>query len=285
MNKVFIQANNKQILGAHIAKYAIQKRLANPAEIPVEFLNVDDDPMFKQFIGVEYIRDGVTTTYDPEDLQSFTLTRFLPPEKMNYQGRAVVIDPDIFARIDIHELFEMDLEGKALAACSAKGSFESSMMLLDCAKLTDWKVSEYLEKLKKKEIDYATIIRMRSIEPSTVKELPRIWNSIDVLTPETKMLHTSKRETQPWRTGLPIDFERNMPPIAGFIPREPIMKLMGKVSSTYLPHPDKNIENFFFELVRDAIHDGAITEQMVKDEITKGHVRNDAFEVIAKLPA
>ncbi len=280
---VFIQANNKQILGAHIAKYAIE-RLEKPKDIRVEFLNVDDDPMFKNFVGAEYIRDGILTKYDPEDLQSFTLTRFLPPERMGYQGRAVVIDPDIFARVDIHELFDMDLEGKSLAACKAKqGSFESSMMLLDCAKLTDWNVGNYLDKLHKKEIDYADIIRMRKIDPETVKELPRIWNSIDVLTSETKMLHTSKRETQPWRTGLPIDFERNMKPILGFIPREPILVMTGKVSRTYQPHADPNVEKFFFELVRDAIKDGAITEAMVKDEIAKGHVRKDAFEVMAKL--
>lgn len=280
---VFIQANNKQMLGAHIAKYAIEKR-SKPNDIPVVLLNVDDDPLFKSFVGTRYMRDGIEVTYDPKDLQSFTLTRFLPPERMGYQGRAVVIDPDIFACTDIHELFNMDLEGKALAACKAKqGSFESSMMLLDCSKLTDWKVGDYLEKLRKKEIDYADIIRMRKIDPEIVKELPRIWNSIDVLTNETKMLHTSKRETQPWRTGLPIDFERNMKPILGFIPREPFLVMTGKVSRTYQPHADPNIEKFFFTLVRDAIKDGAITEAMVKDEIAQGHVRKDAFEVIAKL--
>ena len=47
-----------------------------------------------------------------DDLQSFTPLRFLPPQLMGYQGRAVVIDPDIFATGDIWELLSRDMAGK-----------------------------------------------------------------------------------------------------------------------------------------------------------------------------
>ena len=36
----------------------------------------------------------------------------MPPELMGYQGRAVVIDPDIFAIGDIWELLTRDMQGK-----------------------------------------------------------------------------------------------------------------------------------------------------------------------------
>ena len=33
-------------------------------------------------------------------------------------------------------------------------------------------------------------------------------------------------------------------------------------------------------LVRDALADGAITESMLRDEISQGHLRTDAFELV-----
>ena len=39
-----------------------------------------------------------------EDLQSFTPLRFMPPQLMGYEGRAIVIDPDVFAVGDVYEL-------------------------------------------------------------------------------------------------------------------------------------------------------------------------------------
>ena len=41
------------------------------------------------------LRDGVLRQWHMEDLQSFTPTRFMPPQLTGYQGRAVVIDPDV----------------------------------------------------------------------------------------------------------------------------------------------------------------------------------------------
>ena len=49
-----------------------------------------------------------------EDLQSFTPLRFMPPQLMGYEGRAIVVDPDVFAVGDVHELLTRDMEGKAV---------------------------------------------------------------------------------------------------------------------------------------------------------------------------
>lgn len=60
---------------------------------------------------------------------------------MGFQGRAVVIDPDIFALGDIYELLLKDKGGKAILCRHMEGSdakpsyHASSAMLLDCAKL------------------------------------------------------------------------------------------------------------------------------------------------------
>lgn len=276
--KIFIQANNKQYFGALLSKYSLQKNISDKS-IEVVIMNVDNHPAFKNFIGKKYLRGGVEVVYGPADLQSFTLSRFMPPELMNFQGRALVVDPDVFALQDITPLLTMDMEGQAIASCKKTGGYETSVMLLDCAKLTDWKIASLIEKISKNELDYNNIMSLR-IE-KRIKEIPRFWNDLDTLTPQTRMIHMSGRLTQPWKTGLPIDFRREpLPKIAGIIPREPIYRLIGKYPTRYLRHKNKEIENLFFSLVKNALADGAITEADIQKEINDKNVRADLLEKI-----
>jgi hypothetical protein len=193
----------------------------------------------------------------------------------------MVIDPDIFALTDISELFTLNLQGKNLAACRKKTSWDTSMMIMDCAKLRHWNIESILKRLATKEVDYVNIMSLNSEPADSILEMPRIWNNLDTLTPETKMIHMTDRMTQPWKTGLKIDFTRNkMPKIAGIIPREWVQKMRGKYVSTYQPHPNKEIEKFFFGIVTDALRDGVITRDQIKQEIEKKNVRSDLFSKI-----
>lgn len=275
MQKIFIHTNNKQGIGAVLSKFSIERSLSNKS-IEVGFINVDNLNQFKNFAGKKYLRAGKESVYNPKDLQSFTLSRFMPPELMNYEGRALVIDPDIFALSDISELFSVDMREKAIACCSKKDAWDTSMMVLDCARLKHWKIEDILNKLEKKELDYSDIMTLKIESRDTLMEMSRIWNNLDTLTPETKMIHMTNRLTQPWRTGLPIDFTRNpMPKILGIIPREPIHKILGKYPTHYKQHPIKEVEKWFFKLVDDAIKSGELTKEEIEEEIQKGEVRKD----------
>ena len=230
-NKVFIHTNNKQLLGAKLAEYAILRNLSNK-DIKIIILNVDERQDFKEFIGKSYKRSGKDYSHKEDDLQSFTLSRFLPPELMHYGGRSVVIDPDIFALSDISPLFEMDMNGKAVAACKKKSSWDSSVMLMENKLLTHWSMAQILDDLSSYKLDYNNIMTLKF--ENSVHELSRNWNDLDNLTSKTLMLHTTNRLTQPWRTGLKIDFTRlPMKKIFGFIPREPIHWLLGKRPNRY----------------------------------------------------
>lgn len=276
--KIFIQTNNKQYLGALLSKYSIRKNLSDKS-IQVEIMNVDNHPAFKDFVGKKYLRKGREIIYDPHDLQSFTLSRFMPPELMSFQGRALVVDPDVFAVKNIDALLDMDMEGNAVASCRKKSGHETSVMLLDCEKLTSWKISLLLEKLEKRELDYDDIMSLR-IE-KRIKVIPRFWNDLDTLTPETRMIHMTDRLTQPWKTGLAIDFTREpLPKILGFIPREPIYTLIGKYPTRYQPHPNKEIEKLFFNIIKDALKDGAIKKEDIEKEVADQNVRLDIFSKI-----
>lgn len=282
MNKIFIHTNNKQKLGAVLAKYAIEKYLPLTSGIAVEYINVDELEVFKNFAGKEYLFGGKLKAYNPKDLQSFTLSRFMAPQLAGYSGKAVVMDPDIFAVKDLSGIFEIDIAGKAIAACRKKDHWDTSFMLMDCGKLTHWKIDDLLQKLASREIDYVFDVMSLKHEPSgSILELPRLWNNLDILTPETKAIHMTNRLTQPWKTGLPIDFHRNpMPKILGLIPREPIHKLLGRRPGHYQKHPDQKVEDFFFSLVNEALKSGIVSKEFVEKEIKEAHVRRDFLEKV-----
>jgi len=276
--RVFIHTNNKQLLGAKLAEYAIHKNTKNN-DIEIEILNVDDREDFKDFVGRSYKRSGNKYFHKQEDLQSFTLSRFLPPELMNYEGRSVVIDPDIFALGDISNLFDVNLDDCAVAACKKKSSWDSSVMLMENSLLKHWSMSQILNDLTTNKLDYNDIMTLKF--ENSVHELNRDWNDLDNLTDDTLMLHTTNRLSQPWRTGLKVDFTRMpMKKIFGIIPREPIHWLLGKRPNRYQKHPNPSIEKFFMNLLNNALKDDFISYELLKEEIDKKHLREDIFKFI-----
>lgn len=282
MKKIFIHTNNKQMAGAVLAKYAIERFLPKDTDIKVEYINVDEIKAFKDFAGKDYLFAGKIRTYNPKDLQSFTLSRFMAPELMGYEGLAVVIDPDIFAVRDISSIFSLEMNGKSVAACKKKDHWDTSFMLMDCNRLKHWNIENILTGLANKKLDYVMDVMSLKHEPEdSLKELPRIWNNLDTLTDDTKAVHMTNRLTQPWKTGLPIDFTINpLPKILGIIPREPIHKLLGKYPTHYKQHPDLEIEQLFFKLVSDAMKDNVISREWLETEINNGHVRADLLSKI-----
>ncbi len=85
------------MLGAKVAAHALARNSAQRDAFDVRIIHTDDYPFLRARDGQQFLRDGVKRHWRMDDLQSFTPLRFLPPELMGYQGRAVVIDPDIFA--------------------------------------------------------------------------------------------------------------------------------------------------------------------------------------------
>ena len=209
---VFIHTNQRQMVGALVAQYALKRNSKTPEKFDVRILHTDHFPFLKAYDGKPFKRDGVERIWNYEDLQSFTPLRFMPPSEMNYQGRAVVIDPDIFAVGDIWELLDRDMGGKAIH-CRMRsgpkgltGCYASSVMLLDCAKLTHWRGEADFAELFTFERDYVPWVCLKLEPKGSIGLLENEWNDFDRLTPETKLLHNTRRMTQPWKTGLPVDW-------------------------------------------------------------------------------
>ncbi len=289
--KVFIHTNHKQWLGAVVAAYSMKRNSPNADKFAVEIIEHKDHSWLHAREGQIYLRDGQKRVWLNDDLQSFTPLRFLPPKLMNYQGRAVVVDPDVFAVGDVWELLSRDM-GDAGILCRPRtgkkgkeGCLASSVMLLDNAKLTHWDPEKTFAKLFDFEVDYMDWICLKREPRELIELFEDEWNDFDRLTPRTKMLHTTKRKTQPWKTGLPVDFRpAEKKNLWGLILRAR-RHLFGEYAllGHYKPHPDPNVERYFFGLVRECLENGLVTEEDLRREMAQNHVRHDAFEVLERI--
>jgi hypothetical protein len=262
-------------------------------KLRIELIHTGDHPFLRAREGQQFLRGGRMQTWRMEDLQSFTPLRFMPPQLMGYKGRAVVVDPDIFAVGDIWELLTRDMGGKAIMCRKRPGKedlpghYATSCMLLDNEKLRHWQVERTFDELFESRTDYLDWIELRHEDPDTIGIFEPEWNDFDHLDGRTRLLHNTKRHTQPWKTGLPIDFVeadkfRLFPP-KGWV-RRARMALLGDyaLAGTYRPHPDPRQERLFFDLLRECLAQGTVTEAMLKDEMQRNHIRHDALELVGR---
>ncbi|MGE0683315.1 MAG: hypothetical protein AB7P69_20750 [Candidatus Binatia bacterium] len=294
---VFVHTNHRQLVGALVSAYSLRRNSRHADQFDVSILQHKDFPFFQTREGQRFLRNGGSRVWKNDDLQSFTPLRFMPPEMMGYQGRAVVIDPDVFAVGDIYELLTLDMHSKAISCVTRPGHNDrpaylaSSVMLLDCAQLTDWRCEEQFNEMFEFTRDYIKWVDL-SLEPrERIGLLDPVWNHFDTLTSETKLLHNTKRQTQPWKTGLPRDYTVREKSSWGAQVKSAVKLVKGWVlgqtakTSYYTRHPDPKQEAFFFELLHECVEQGIVTEELLKEEMRKNHLRRDTLEILHQLSA
>jgi hypothetical protein len=292
---VFIHTNERQWLGALVSEYSFRRNTANADAFDVQFIHTRDYPYLSAKEGQSFLRGGTSRVWHMDDLQSFTPLRFLPPKLMSWQGRAVVTDPDVFAVGDVGELLEMDMKGTAVMGRHRSGKegkrdqVATSVLLLDCARLQHWDAEAEFDQLFRCEKDYKEWMVLGYEDPANIGYLPDCWNDFDHLDSHTRMLHNTKRKTQPWKTGLPVDYTP-----ADKFKDKPLLatanRLRAKVFGDYgllgryREHPDLAQQDFFFGLLKECLKIGHVSEELLRDEMRKNHVRHDAFEVLDRTP-
>ena len=292
---VFVHTNERQWLGALVAEYSFRRNSAHADKFDVRFIHTRDYPYLSAKEGQAFLRGGSSRVWRMDDLQSFTPLRFMPPKLMNWQGRAVVTDPDVFAVGDVYELLSRDMGEAAVMGRHRSGKSEkgyqvaTSVMLLDCARLRHWDAEQEFDQLFRSEKDYKEWMVLAYEDPANIGYIEDCWNDFDHLDDNTRLLHNTKRKTQPWKTGLPVDYTpankfKNKPLLASA--NRLRAKVFGEYGllGRYREHPDKKQEEFFFGLLKECIESGHVSEQLVRDEISKNHVRHDAFEVLDRTP-
>lgn len=277
---VVIHTNDKQMLGALVSAHSFRRNSQDPGAFDVRILSTSEYPELQKR-GRTILRGGHERPWDPDDLQSFTPLRFAIPDLMDHQGLALVTDPDVFAVGDASELFSRDLKGKAIW-CRPRPGYDkiidplaTSVMLLDCARLPHWRFAEQIGALWTHRIDYLDWINLKLENLDTIGLLEPEWNDFDHLTPSTKLLHNTKRRTQPWKTGLPIDFTFRERGLLNFA-----LPIVRKLAPNYTRHPDRRQEAYFYALLAEGLDIGSIDREQVEREVRLGHVRPDSLTLI-----
>ena len=285
----FVHTNEKQKLGAILAAHMLRRQSQHRGSFDVRLIEHAHHPFLAAHEGRPYLRGGQQQPWLNDDLQSFTPLRFLPPELMGFQGRALVIDPDVLAIGDVAELFARDMEGKAIFCrthhgmkAAVRGRFASSVMLLDCGRLRHWRAEAQFGELFTSKRDYRRWLGLEDEDPGTIGALEPEWNDFDQLTDRTRMLHLTRRMTQPWKTGLPVDFL----PVEQFPAFPPFgwamrarRKLFGPHAflGRYRAHPDPRQEALFFAVLRECLDQEVVDEGFVRAAMAADHLRHDAF--------
>jgi hypothetical protein len=285
---VYIQSNRRQHVGALVSAYSIRRGAADPTKFSITIMNTEDARLgsyLRAAEGKTFIREGKTFTWRNDVLQSFPPLRFAPPELQGFEGRALVVDPDVFAFGDVLDLLIRDMQGKAILCRQREGEgshLTTSVMLLDCAKLTHWQFQVLFDKLLNKEIEWTDWMRLRDEPSATIGFFEPEWNDFDNLTPRTKLLHNTKQKTQPWRTGLLVDpkarEEKLVDKVRYFI------RNLTKPPQRHERHPDPAQELAFFALLREGMERGDIPRPVVEAAAANGDIRRDALKVASGAP-
>jgi hypothetical protein len=285
---VFVHTNEQQLLGALAAAHSFRRNSRAADAFDVRILHLEQTPHLYRREGQRYLRRGRMIPWHNDDLQSFSPLRLMVPQVMGFRGRALVTDPDVFSvGGDVYELLASDMHGKAVVCRNlpaenggGEHKWATSVMLLDCAKLGAWRWDEQIDAMFAGQLDYKRWMQLADEPQDSIGELPEVWNSLDKLDADTRLLHMTERLTQPWKTGLPIDFNINLQGASGRLRRW--LRDRGWLSARrYQPHPDPRQEAFFFTLLNECLEAGVMSRDFVRRAVSAGDVRPDVFERIA----
>lgn len=185
MLRIFIGWDSRFPEPADVLRHSLLEHASIPLDI--RFLKLDDV--------------GLDRTPDPRASTEFTYSRFLVPHLCGFAGKAIFMDNDMLCFADIKELDDLDMDGLALRVVKhdyrpvnavkmygcEQSSYPrknwSSLMIMNCGKLTLWSKEVVATQTG------AYLHRFQDIPDEQIGEIPSVWNSLDHLDENTKMIH------------------------------------------------------------------------------------------------
>ena len=195
--KIFVGVAERELVAFKVLEYSIHKYSSIPVQV-IALPKVDINP-----------RKRNNRARTP-----FSFSRFLIPQLMNYQGRAVYLDSDMVVFSDVAELFSYPMGNNTIAVTRQDSIPEKwknnshfsigrqfSVMVIDCSKAL-WKIKEIIRGLDEERFTYEQLLFSLSIEDSSniSDALDPAWNMLEEFAPDkTKLLHFTVVPTQPWK--------------------------------------------------------------------------------------
>jgi lipopolysaccharide biosynthesis glycosyltransferase len=172
----------------------------------------------------------------------FSLYRFLIPEICEHQGRAIWLDSDTISLRDIAELFDRDMQGADLLAKPDYGDqrWATSVLLINCATCR-FDLEQIFRDIDAGRYSYADFTQLAPqylhCHDLKVGPLEEHWNSFDRFDQQTRILHYTDLNRQPWK---------------------------------YTGHPAGKL---WFRCFNQALQDGTLTREDIDLSIARGYVR------------
>jgi len=224
--RVFVAATPSEWLALRVLEFSIRESTKQPLQVSA--LYTFDRPIRKPQAKKNWPRTP------------FSFQRFLIPELVGYEGKAIYLDADMLVFRDIAELWNQPFNNCDLQAIKeTRNGLRSqfSVMLLDCARL-HWNIDEIISLLDSGELEYVRLMGEMCIVEQIGWDIPPDWNSLEQYESDaTALLHYTNMPTQPW-----ISLANPLGPIwVGFL--------------------------------RRALEAGFISQKELKGEVAAGHVR------------
>ena len=275
--KVYIQSNRYQSIAANVAKYSFER-----FGCEVNIMSVENNDLLKKNFNKKILRNKQQTLYK-DDLQSFTLLRFLAPELDNFENKILVIDPDIFALKSPKDLMEKFNNNDSNLACTFYNEIARSEMMVINSNKISWKFENIINDLFNFKVDYSQLMKLNFDNSLKILQIEKKYNTHDILDKNTVLLHTTNRITQPWKIGLDIDFERYYS--KRYIVKEYLKKLMFKqydqnaLSRKYMLHKNKDVFDIICKLFKEAYNLKYITNEMLNYSINNNYISRKFCEI------
>ena len=198
--RIFIGSEPMQLRAEKVLEYSIRANTRTAVDITM---------MRNGLPGFDY-------WHQPKNPTGFTLFRFAIPHLCDFRGHAIYMDCDQLVLGDVAELASYFVPGKWVQHPHREGD---AVSVIDCAavghQVPNWPTIDELKSGKLRKWD----VRGR-LEPIISRSLPSDWNSMDRLTPSTRLVHYTDLTTQPWKP---------------------------EADRSYLPHPDQQAEKLWYD--------------------------------------
>jgi SAM-dependent methyltransferase len=182
--RVFVGTEEAQEVPAAVLRHSLRSR----ASAPVEFHDLR----------------GLATGMEGTFYTGFSFYRWAIPSLCGFAGDALYVDADVVVLGDVADLLAIPMEDHThlCRPRPERDEWFTSVMRLDCARLSHWRFAEWVERAKADPEFYRTTMWCARGGPTRegVGPLPVEWNHLDEhVAGRSQAVHFTKVRDQPWK--------------------------------------------------------------------------------------
>ncbi len=182
--KVFVGCTREQLLPFMVLKYSILACSSGEVDVVPLYLHQAMIPKVKR--------------KNARPRTPFSFQRFMIPYLNMYSGKALYLDSDMLVFSDVAQLFDtpMGTAGVLTPPPDRRGA-QFAVMVIDCS-VVRFHIKGICERLEAGSLGYKQLMSMRGLGVTVSSSLDGRWNDLDKYREDTRLLHYTRMEMQPW---------------------------------------------------------------------------------------